>query len=61
MKNFKEWYLDKTWRNIWFWRIFALSQAIIFWILVYYLFAEVFPLLDKYAEVYEILEGYGLV
>jgi len=50
--------LDRTWNSIWFWRINYIIISILFWFLVYFLFTEVFPLLDKYAEIYELIKPY---
>jgi len=59
--NLKERFINGVWNNIWYWRISYFITLGIFLYMVYYLFAEVFPLLDKYAQVYDILLEYGLI
>ena len=57
-RKMKKEILDRTWNSIWFWRINYIIISILFWFLVYFLFTEVFPLLDKYAEIYELIKPY---
>ena len=56
MGKYWQWYLDRTWRSIWWWRIFAISQAIFLWVLVYYVFFELLPM---YTRMYNALELLG--
>ena len=61
MNKYVEWYLDRTWRSIWWWRIFAMIHIVMFWSFVYYLFTNVFPMLDRYSQLLGLLRDYGLI
>lgn len=50
-----QWYLDKTWRNIWWWRIVAITA----WVIMILIVWTFFDMLDDYDKMYRVLKMLG--
>jgi len=60
MGKFLNWYKEKIWNNIWYWRIVAIVNIIFFIGLVLWILFEVIPTLDKATKVIRLFELLGL-